>query len=253
MKADAGTLVRPTLREWLIAENPASRFQAMCGSFYRAYLAILANPLALLGLLIVIALVLVALFAPFLSHGLSPLTQDLAGRLAPPGRVHWFGADELGRDIFTRTVYGARATLVIVALVGVIVAPVGLAVGTTAGYLGSAVDKVLMRVTDIFLAFPRLVLALGVVVARRALRAHQLGQVPHGVLGRRLGPGGVGLGGGHPRHGAHLVQAELTRAQGIGEMGQVEERLAHMGPGARTGGADPGALHHPGLDRRGAL
>jgi peptide/nickel transport system permease protein len=165
MKADAGTLVRPSLREWLIAENPASRFQAMCGSFYRAYLAILANPLALLGLLIVIALVLVALFAPFLSHGLSPLTQDLAGRLAPPGKVHWFGADELGRDIFTRTVYGARATLVIVALVGVIVAPVGLAVGTTAGYLGSAVDKVLMRVTDIFLAFPRLVLALAFAAA----------------------------------------------------------------------------------------
>jgi peptide/nickel transport system permease protein len=152
-------------REWLAAENPASRFQAMCGSLYRAWLSILANPLALLGLVIVIVLVLFALFAPLVAHGISPLTQDLAGRLAPPGPAHWFGTDELGRDIFARTVYGARATLAIVALVAVIVAPIGLAVGTAAGYLGSVVDTVLMRVTDIFLAFPRLVLALAFAAA----------------------------------------------------------------------------------------
>jgi peptide/nickel transport system permease protein len=100
-----------------------------------------------------------------LAHGLSPLTQDLAGRLAPPSAAHWFGTDELGRDIFARTMYGARATLAIVALVAVIVAPIGLAVGTAAGYLGSVVDTVLMRVTDIFLAFPRVVLALAFAAA----------------------------------------------------------------------------------------
>jgi peptide/nickel transport system permease protein len=82
-----------------------------------------------------------------------------------PSAAHWFGTDELGRDTFARTVYGSRATLTIVALVGVIVAPIGLAVGTTAGYLGGAVDKVLMRITDIFLAFPRLVLALAFAAA----------------------------------------------------------------------------------------
>jgi peptide/nickel transport system permease protein len=153
------------LREWFAAENPASRFQAMCGGLYRAGLSLLANPLAFVGLIIVVALVLVAICAPLLVHGFSPLTQDLAGRLAPPSAAHWFGTDEFGRDIFARTVYGSRATLAIVALVAVIVAPIGLAVGTAAGYLGSVVDTVLMRVTDIFLAFPRLVLALAFAAA----------------------------------------------------------------------------------------
>jgi len=156
----AAALVRPSLGAWLAAESPASRLQALCGGLYRAWLSLLANKLAFVGLVIVVALVLVAIFAPLLAHGISPLTQDLAGRLAPPSVAHWFGTDELGRDIFARTVYGARATLVIVALVAVIVAPIGLAVGTAAGYLGSLVDRVLMRITDIFLAFPRLVLAL---------------------------------------------------------------------------------------------
>ena len=156
---------RPTLRQWLGAENPASRLQALCGSLFRVLSAIARNPLALVGLAIVVALVLVALFAPLLAHGVSPLAQDLPARLSPPSADHWFGTDELGRDIFSRTVYGARVTLVIVALVAAVVVPIGLAVGTTAGYLGSAVDMVLMRITDIFLAFPRLVLALAFAAA----------------------------------------------------------------------------------------
>ncbi|MFI5011072.1 MAG: ABC transporter permease [Hyphomicrobiales bacterium] len=160
-----GAMVGLSLKAWLGAEDPASRFQALCGSFYRASGAIIGNPLALLGLLIVIALIAVAFAAPLLTHGLSPIAQDLAGRLAPPNAAHWFGTDELGRDIFARTVYGARVTLVIVLLVAAVVAPIGLAVGTTAGYLGSAVDMVLMRITDIFLAFPRLVLALAFAAA----------------------------------------------------------------------------------------
>jgi len=104
--------------------------------------------------------VAVAAFAPLVAGFRSPIAQDLAARLAPPGLTHWFGTDELGRDIYARTVYGARVTLSIVLLVSVIVAPIGLLVGTMAGYLGGWVDAVLMRITDIFLAFPRLVLAL---------------------------------------------------------------------------------------------
>jgi peptide/nickel transport system permease protein len=161
----ASATARLSLRLWLGAEDPASRFQALCGSLYRAGLAILANPLAFFGLLMVVALVLMAALAPILAHGLSPYAQNLAQRLAPPGAAHWFGTDELGRDIFARTVYGARVTLVIVALVGAVVVPIGLAVGTAAGYLGSFVDMALMRVTDIFLAFPRLVLALAFAAA----------------------------------------------------------------------------------------
>jgi peptide/nickel transport system permease protein len=154
-----------TLADWLMSEAPASRRQATLGSIYRAVRSIVTNPTALIGLAIVTLLVLMGAFAPWLSMGNSPLTQDLAGRLAAPSGTHWFGTDELGRDILARTLYGARATLAIVALVSVIVVPIGLAVGTVAGYLGGWVDAVLMRITDIFLAFPRLILALAFAAA----------------------------------------------------------------------------------------
>jgi peptide/nickel transport system permease protein len=154
-----------TLGHWLMSEAPTSRRQAVLGNLYRALRSIVTNPTALIGLVIVTLLVLAGAFAPWLSMGNSPLTQDLAGRLAPPTDRHWFGTDELGRDILARTLHGARATLSIVALVSVIVVPIGLAVGTVAGYLGGWVDAILMRITDIFLAFPRLILALAFAAA----------------------------------------------------------------------------------------
>ena len=153
------------ITHWLLSEAPLSRRQAIAGRFYRGVLAILTNPTAVVGLVIVLLLVLMGIFAPLLSLGNSPLSQDLAGRLAAPSAEHWFGTDELGRDILARTLYGARATLAIVALVSVIVVPIGLAVGTVAGYMGGWVDAVLMRITDIFLAFPRLILALAFAAA----------------------------------------------------------------------------------------
>ena len=153
------------LGQWLMSDAPNSRRQAIIGNGYRGVRSIVANPTALVGLMIVAALVALAVFAPWFAMGKSPLDQDLAGRLASPSTAHWFGTDELGRDIFTRTLYGARVTLTIVLLVSVVVAPVGLAVGTVAGYLGGWVDVVLMRITDIFLAFPRLVLALAFAAA----------------------------------------------------------------------------------------
>jgi peptide/nickel transport system permease protein len=157
--------VTDTLSHWLTTEAPTSRRQAVLGNLYRAARSILANPTAVVGLVIVALLVAVAVFAPWFSMGKSPLDQDLAGRLGAPSSDHWFGTDELGRDILARTLYGARATLTIVALVSIVVVPIGLAVGTIAGYLGGWVDVVLMRITDIFLAFPRLILALAFAAA----------------------------------------------------------------------------------------
>ena len=151
--------------QWLMSDAPTSRRQAILGNVYRGVRSIIRNPTALVGLVIVAVLVLMAIFAPWLAMGKSPLDQDLAGRLASPSAAHWFGTDELGRDIFARTLYGARVTLTIVLLVSVVVVPIGLAVGTVAGYLGGWVDAVLMRITDIFLAFPRLVLALAFAAA----------------------------------------------------------------------------------------
>jgi peptide/nickel transport system permease protein len=153
-----------TAREWLIAPEPRSRGQAWLGQVYLRWLTFRANPLAMTGLAIVVLLVVVAALAPWLSRW-SPFEQDLARRLEAPGPAHWLGTDELGRDIASRIFHGARTTLWIVALVLVLVAPVGLAIGTVAGYAGGFVESLLMRVTDVFLAFPRLVLALAFVAA----------------------------------------------------------------------------------------
>jgi peptide/nickel transport system permease protein len=149
---------------WITAEAPASRLQARLVDVYATVLGFLRNPLALIGLAIVVALLLIAAAAPLLAHA-SPETQDLSQRLLPPGGAHWFGTDELGRDIYSRVLYGARITLGIVSLVALIVAPLGLFIGCVAGYRGGVVDAVLMRITDVFLAFPRLILALAFVAA----------------------------------------------------------------------------------------
>ena len=184
------------LRAWLLQDVPESIMQARLQRLYLAWLVFRKNPIAMAGLLIIVSLVLMALLAPWItaSNGLDPQLQNrlqpasreqstgspqaiasfttrphgsarLANRLQPPGAAHWFGTDELGRDIYDRIVWGSRITLYIVGLVGVIVVPVGLLVGTVAGYVGGAVDNVLMRITDIFLAFPRLILALALVAA----------------------------------------------------------------------------------------
>jgi peptide/nickel transport system permease protein len=150
------------LRAYLTAENPASRRQAQLGQFYRQWRALRANPLALIGLVIVVALLAVAALAPWIAPH-DPLAQNLGQRLLPPSAAHWMGTDALGRDIFSRILHGTRITLAIVLLVVVSVGPIGLLIGTLSGYFGGVVDTVLMRLTDIFLAFPRLVLALAFV------------------------------------------------------------------------------------------
>jgi peptide/nickel transport system permease protein len=155
-----------TVRAWLLSAEPASRWQARLGRGYLGWRAFTQNPLAVLGLTIVVLLVLVALFAGVLAP-YSPIAGgDLrTERLLPPSSTFWLGTDDQARDIFSRLVYGSRITLFVVALVAVIATPVGLLVGTVAGYMGGWVDTVLMRITDIFLAFPRLILALAFVAA----------------------------------------------------------------------------------------
>jgi peptide/nickel transport system permease protein len=122
------------------------------------------QPLALAGAAIVIAVALIALAAPLIAPQ-SPVAQDLAARLQPPSAAHWLGTDGLGRDILSRLIWGARITLGVVALVSVITAPIGLVLGCVAGYFGGWTEAALMRLTDIFLALPRLILALAFVAA----------------------------------------------------------------------------------------
>lgn len=125
---------------------------------------LLRNRLTAAGVAVIAVLVVVALLAPWLAPH-DPLRQDLAQALRPPGPQHWFGTDEFGRDLFSRLVHGTRITLFIVVLVTVVVGPLGLAIGVVSGYFGGRVDAVLMRVTDVFLSFPSLVLALAFVAA----------------------------------------------------------------------------------------
>ncbi len=116
------------------------------------------------GLIVAALLILCAVAAPLLATH-DPGLQNLGNRLARPSAQHWFGTDELGRDVYSRVLFGGRITLGMVVAVVILVAPVGLAVGCVAGYAGGIWDRLLMRITDVFLAFPRLILALAFVAA----------------------------------------------------------------------------------------
>jgi peptide/nickel transport system permease protein len=152
-----------TLRAWLQDPSPTSRRQARLGQMWLAWLRIKRNRLAMAGLIIVAILLLVAAFAPWIAPH-DPFVQNLGNRLKPPGTPgYWLGTDDFGRDILSRIIYGSRITLYIIALVAVTAPVLGLLIGTVAGYFGGWVDAVLMRLTDIFLAFPRLILALALV------------------------------------------------------------------------------------------
>ncbi|KAA2238130.1 nickel transporter permease [Salinarimonas soli] len=155
----------PSWHDWLMSDRPASRRQAALGRAYSGWRTFTRNRLAMAGLAIILALILVAVLAGVLAP-YSPYEGNLTtSRLLPPSWAHPFGTDDQGRDILSRIIYGSRITLFIVILVAVLAAPIGLLVGTAAGYAGGYVDAALMRVTDIFLAFPRLILALAFVAA----------------------------------------------------------------------------------------
>jgi len=152
-------------RDWLLTDTPTSRRHARLAVSYQNWLKLRANTMAMVGLVILLALAFIAAFAPWLAPH-DPLAQDLAARLRPPmSPGYLLGSDGLGRDILSRMIFGSRITLYIVMLVALVAPIVGLFVGTVAGYVGGWVDLVLMRITDIFLAFPRLVLALAFVAA----------------------------------------------------------------------------------------
>ena len=153
-----------SVRTWLLAAAPNSTSQARLQRMYLGWLSFSRNPVAMIGLLIVLGLIVVAVLAPWIT-GSSGLQPELANRLRAPDGTHWFGTDGLGRDIYDRIIWGSRITLYIVGLVSVIVVPIGLIIGVVSGYVGGAVDSFLMRFTDIFLAFPRLILAMAFVAA----------------------------------------------------------------------------------------
>jgi ABC-type dipeptide/oligopeptide/nickel transport system permease subunit len=154
-----------------VAELEAVEIQldAPSGLWRDAFHRLLRNPGAIAGFIIIFTFLLGAIFAPVLAN-YPPKEQNLLlianGCCPGPSSEHWFGVDLLGRDVFARILYGARYSLLI-ALVSVSIGfSVGLLLGGIAGYVGGVVDSVIMRVMDVMLAIPGLLLAIGIVAIR---------------------------------------------------------------------------------------
>ncbi len=122
------------------------------------------QPLGMIGLTVLLLEILVAVFAPFIVSS-SPTDQQLTEKLQPPSFKHIMGTDNLGRDVFSRIIYGGRNTLGGAMLALIILTLLGVIIGGFAGYVGGVIEQVLMRMTDAMLSFPYLVLALGLAAA----------------------------------------------------------------------------------------
>lgn len=147
--------------------------QSLLQFFWRRFTR---HRMALVGSGIMVLLILVIALAPMTSR-YDPLAQNLRQRFQPPSWQHWMGTDELGRDMWARTLYGGRISLTVGLLAMLIAITVGSAVGIISGYYGGWVDSILMRITDVFLALPRLFV---LILLTTLLRAAQLPWVQAG-------------------------------------------------------------------------
>ena len=131
-------------------------------SFFRyTFSKILKNPLGVVGLVIVILTIFLAIFADVIAP-YSPYQQNITESLNPPSVQHWLGQDDLGRDILSRIIFGARISLLVGFITVSVSAILGSVIGAIAGYFGGWIDEVLMRITDILLAFPGILLAIAI-------------------------------------------------------------------------------------------
>ncbi|NEI73735.1 ABC transporter permease subunit [Rhizobium lusitanum] len=123
---------------------------------------LLRSPSAAAGSAVVVFILAVALLAPLIAP-YDPNLQETANRLMPPSVAHWFGTDGFGRDLLSRMIYGARPTLLLLLFVVLLMAPLGIVVGILAGFFGGITERILMRITDVVMSFPRLLLAFAFV------------------------------------------------------------------------------------------
>ena len=130
-------------------------------SLFNNVQSILNDRLAMTGLLLIVALSIVAIFAPYLAP-FDPLKTNLPERLLHPSIEHLMGTDNLGRDCLSRLIYGTRISLTAAVVVTLISLTIGIFIGTVSGYMGGIVDEVLMRIVDVMLAFPGLIITIAV-------------------------------------------------------------------------------------------
>jgi peptide/nickel transport system permease protein len=117
--------------------------------------------LIILGIAVVVILVFCAIFAPLFAP-YDPFQQNLAQGLSNPSTAHWMGQDKLGRDIFSRILYGARVSVMVGGITVLVSATLGILLGSLAGYFGGVIDEIIMRLVDILLAFPGILLAIAI-------------------------------------------------------------------------------------------
>lgn len=130
--------------------------------------AFVRDPLAMLGAAVIALVVVLALFGPLIAPYPGPRDTgqiDVPSAFLPPSPTHWFGTDELGRDVYSRVILGARPALVVSVIVVGLAVLVGVPLGAIAGYRRGRLDGLIMRTTDLFLAFPPLLLAMAIVAA----------------------------------------------------------------------------------------
>lgn len=137
---------------------PSAKRTTVAARFLRA------NPLATLGILLFAAWVLISALAPQLSP-YAPLEQDIVNRLQGPSAQHLFGTDQLGRDIFSRVLHGGRLSLPAGVMVVIVAGALGAAIGALAGFIGGWFDELVMRLTEVFMAFPTIILAMAIAAA----------------------------------------------------------------------------------------
>jgi peptide/nickel transport system permease protein len=130
----------------------------------RVWSRLARNPMAIGGAAVVLAWVLIAAMAPWISP-YDPIDQDVMNRLAPPSAQHWLGLDGIGRDVLSRVLYGGRVSLPVAAVVVVLASIFGTLYGALAGFVGKWPDEVAMRIVDMVLSFPALILAMAIAAA----------------------------------------------------------------------------------------
>jgi peptide/nickel transport system permease protein len=146
----------------VIGTQPARRERS---PFVKALLSLRRNPLAMAGLVVLASWLLIAIVAPLVAP-YEPNKQDIAHRLQGPNTTHFFGTDELGRDIFSRVLYGARISIPAGILTIFVTGTIGIILGAFAGYVGGWLDNIIMRAADVVLAFPSIILAMAITAVR---------------------------------------------------------------------------------------
>jgi peptide/nickel transport system permease protein len=148
-------------------ELSVSRWKEFKERIGRGWFRFSRNPISIAGGCMVLLVIVLALFAPYVT----PFPQhareytDFSQTFQPPSREHWFGTDEVGRDVFTRVIFGYRISLLMAVVVLGISVPFGVMLGLISGYMGGRLETVIMRITDVFLALPALVMALAICAA----------------------------------------------------------------------------------------